>query len=179
MAKKTKAFKDLLNLEQRRQHRQATSDALAQRFAKGSLGSKTSKVVVEPAGQVKMSEVMEDFVAPFLDLASTSEARKKLFAIAIFGWNLALMPESKRQQEVEKAVASICAGISDHQLIEDTRLILNDFIEHKLAEFPDYKRLILDFELREDRRGKMYISVMSTPDPDASGTETLQPLPNS
>ncbi len=75
------------------------------------------------------------------------------------------MPEGIRQLEVEKAVAEICPGFSDDRLGEDTRIILNDFIEHKLTEFPDYKRLVLDFELREDKRGTRYISIMSTPDP--------------
>ncbi len=165
MAKKSKGFKDLLNLEQRQQQQRATSDALAQRFTQGQWGKGGSEVVVEPEGQVKMSEVIEDFVTPFLDVATTPKARKKLFAIAIFGWNLALMPEGTRQLEVEKAVAAICAGFSDDRLGEDTRIILNDFIEHKLTEFPDYKRLVLDFELREDKRGTRYISIMSTPDP--------------
>ena len=107
----------------------------------------------------------KNFVTPFLDVVSTPKARKELFAIAICGWNLALLPEDVRQLEVEKVIAKICAGVSDVRLTEDTRILLNDFIEHKLTDFPDYKRFVLDFELREDKPGTLYISIMSTPDP--------------
>jgi hypothetical protein len=41
-------------------------------------------VVVEPKGQIKMSEVIENFVNPCLDVVHTPKAHKQLFAIASF-----------------------------------------------------------------------------------------------
>src|SRR4051812_46828121 len=55
-----------------------------------------SKVVYEPAGREKMSEVLEDFIEPYRDMADGENALRKLLTLALLAWNAALLPEDRR-----------------------------------------------------------------------------------
>jgi hypothetical protein len=53
------------------------------------------------SGEVKMSEVLEEFVEPYLDFAQNRSQREKLFSIAVIAWNLAIMPGNERQPMID------------------------------------------------------------------------------
>jgi hypothetical protein len=53
------------------------------------------KLVIAPSGRVKMSEVLEDFVEPYMDLADTEEAFHKLLTLAIMAWNASFLSEEE------------------------------------------------------------------------------------
>ncbi len=162
MAKKSKGFKQLLYEEQWHQSKSAAETALAKRFQQ-RWGS-NHLVVPSAEGQVKLSEALETLVTPYLEEADAYEVSYGLFTMAVFGWNLALFPEESRAAEVEKAVALFAEQNSDPEYLEDTRAILNELIERKRNLFPQLQRHILDFELKENRRGKFFLSVVSTPE---------------
>ncbi|MGQ9872672.1 hypothetical protein [Leptodesmis sp.] len=47
------------------------------------MGEKFAGMVTNPKGEVKMSEVLEEFVEPYLDFAQNRSQREKLFSIAV------------------------------------------------------------------------------------------------
>ena len=61
---------------------------------------KGRKVVVEPRGVAKMSEVLEAFVEPFLDHAHTEDATRTLLMLAVLEWNASGLPEEEQRKMV-------------------------------------------------------------------------------
>lgn len=166
MARKSKGFSDLLHQERIKSMDQAGMEALASRSKDGPL--KNTEIVTNPEGEAKMSEVLEDFAAPYLEHTKSGNEQMQLLGIAIIAWNLALMPAKRRKKEKNAFLTIMCEDL-DSQLSEeartefrrDTSEILDDLIERKLTWFKNNKRHILDYEVQETR-GHLHISVMST-----------------
>ena len=162
MARKSKGFNELLNQQRQGVRPQESDNRLAQRV-KQNLKGKVIDVIANPKGEVKMSEVLEAFVEPYLDVASNLEQRQKMFALAVVAWNIALLPEEEQQKEMEMMINQIFGG-HDRQMQRDIRDILKELVERKQKFFADNQRYILDFELT-GRRNDLRLSVVSSPSP--------------
>ena len=112
----------------------------------------------EPRGEVRMSEVLEAFVEPYLGLASTDNGQRVLFQIASLAWNAAILPADKRRALLDQ-VAETLPGFQGEARKELQDLLAN-MIARKLALFDDNKRFILSVELTGAEGG--YLSVIST-----------------
>lgn len=107
-----------------------------------------------------MSEVLEAFVEPYLDVVDSHTAREKLFMTAVAAWNLALMPAKQRSTLIKELIAA-SVDKNDRLTQQDMREILNEMVARKLDLFPDNKRFIVNFQLQETK-GKFHLSVAST-----------------
>ncbi len=83
MARKSKGFSEILNQQRADKAHQKGLEKLQQKVQKGPLGDKFAGMVTNPKGEVKMSEVLEEFVEPYLDFAQNRSQREKLFSIAV------------------------------------------------------------------------------------------------
>jgi hypothetical protein len=160
MAKKSKGFGELL-YQQRAEnlHREGLAK-LQEKVQHGAMGDKFAGMVTDPKGEVKMSEVLEAFVEPYLDFARNQSQREKLFGIAMIAWNLALIPGGDRPSLINKMIK---AGIKSNDLLaqQDTREIINEMIVRKQNFFANNKRYIIDFQL-QDAGKQFHLSVAST-----------------
>lgn len=68
--------------------------AIKRKLARGPF--RDHKFVIEPPGQIKMSDVLLDFVAPYRHFVNTIEAYRKLLLVAVIAWNAALLPECEQ-----------------------------------------------------------------------------------
>jgi hypothetical protein len=119
------------------------------------------KLVADPKGQIKMSEVLEDFVEPYLEkVEDTLEAQTKLISVAVLAWNAALLPVEERREMLDDAVGKALKGASAKEK-QGFREIVDTMIERKLAHFAEYGRAIIDFELTDIGSG-YHLSVVST-----------------
>jgi hypothetical protein len=117
-------------------------------------------LIHEPRGKEKMSEVLEEFAQPYLDLVDDSyEMQNKVMATAVLAWNFTLLPRKARKAAVEDLVSSL--SLQDEKMEEDTRRILKDMIERKKRYFRANKRFIISYELSMTKNG-FYLSVAST-----------------
>jgi hypothetical protein len=114
------------------------------------------KVVVEPSSEVKMSEVIMDFVEPYRDYAHTYEEFNELIALAVVTWNAALLPEDEGEKMVDRLT-----GVFSPSEAEDFKEIVETLMERKRRYFSDNKRLILDYHV-SDSGEDFYLSVAST-----------------
>lgn len=160
MARRSKEFGELVRQQRREKDQQETLDKLARRVKRKL---KETDVIINPNGEVKMSEVLQAFIEPYLDFAIDRDQREKMFTIAIFAWNLALLPP-EQQQQATKEMIDETLGKQDRQAKQDMREIVEELIERKRKFFPDNQRYILDFELKETRND-FYLSVISAPTP--------------
>jgi hypothetical protein len=151
MANKPKGFGKPLHQKQTEESQRKDLEKLAKKLSKGEFGNKSVDMVISPSGVAKMSEVLENFIEPYLEFARTHQQRKHLFEIAVTAWNLALLPVDERQTVMEEAIAPILS--SQTTLIQhDFQEIVDGMIERKLDYFADNKRFIVSFELKDTGR---------------------------
>lgn len=126
------------------------------------LGRKAA-FLTEPPDGIKMSEVLEAFVEPYLDLANTFDELRLLFLTAILAWNIALLPEDRQQAAIEDLVEKGVRA-EDEEAEEaraDLRSVLNELIARKELFFAEYNRFIVDFRLM-DTGDRYYLTVLSS-----------------
>ncbi len=123
------------------------------------------KIVRNPPGQVKMSEVLRQFVEPYWHIPDDEEAMRKLLTTALVAWNTALLPETERADHLAKIAEAL-----PEETHEDFYAIVGEMIERKEKQFAQYDRPIIDYEL-VDRGDEYHISVISfVPDQESGGT---------
>ncbi len=118
------------------------------------------KVIFNPDGEVKMSEVLTEFIKPYMKRVNTVDEHRKLLVIAVLAWNAAILPEEKRQEMVNTLLANL--QMPDDK---DFRSIIEMMIERKMKHFAEIRRLIVNFELT-DLGSSTHLSVASTLDKD-------------
>ena len=114
------------------------------------------QLILNPSGQVKMSEVLENFVEPYWEYASTEDEMKKLLLVATVAWNAAMMEDEKRREFLRQVLNSTPEDVRD-----EVSKVLKEMIKRKQEEFGECVRNILDIKLTMTRNGP-HLSVVST-----------------
>lgn len=126
--------------------------------SKGIIDVEKDKIIYEPKGVAKMSEVLLDFIKPYAEYAETFEAYEDLIMVAIVAWNIALISEKQNKDLVKEMIKDLNLSKSDSQ---DMRNIMQELIERKKKHFAEYNRIITDYQITE--AGSEYrLSVAST-----------------
>ena len=160
MGRKSKGFGEILKQKRAEKIHQKGLEKLQQKIQKGPLGDQVVGMVPNPKGEVKMSEVLEAFVEPYLDFTHTRSQREKLFTLAVIAWNLAMMPEQERQPMIDELINVGLKG-NDPLAQQDTRKIIDELIARKQKYFAKNQRYILNFQLQETG-DQCHLSVAST-----------------
>ncbi len=159
MPKQSKEFQELLKQQKQSKDNQKHLNELAQKVKKGALGSSAVEIVIEPPGAEKMSEVLEEFIDPYIDTVHNIEAHRSLYELAVFAWNISLLPETKQQKMVDQFIGRILLG--DPQAQEETKQLISELIMRKKKYFANIKRFIADFTLKGTGKHR-HLSVAST-----------------
>jgi hypothetical protein len=151
MASKSKGFGKPLHLKQTEESQRKDLEKLGKKLSQGEFANKSIDMVISPSGVAKMSEVLENFVEPYLEFARNHQQRIQLFEIAVTAWNLALLPIDERQTVMAEAIAPILS--SQTALVQhDFQEIVDGMIGRKLDYFAENKRFIMSFELKDTGR---------------------------
>lgn len=162
MAKKSKTFSELLRLQKMSQGYQKPLKSFEKKLREKSSAFK--EIVVSPSGEVKMSEVLEDFVEPYRESRETKESMQRLLTLGTIAWNLALSPESERQKMIDRVFNDDLLG-GDKKLKAEIQELIEELIARKNRYFSENRRMIVDFELKE-LGSNYHISVASTLSPE-------------
>ena len=135
-------------------------EALKQRVKQSSFD--VEEVIVEPKGAVRMSEVLSEFVEPYIQDAVTEEDYRKVLTLATMAWNASFLPEEKRGEMITDVMDK---GLpeADAKLKAGLRKVVDEMIARKQVHFAEYKRDIIDFELTDTGEG-YHLTVASTMD---------------
>lgn len=106
-------------------------------FAKAYEKEHPDAILTCGMAEEKMSEVIEDFAAPLLDIADSPEDVEKALMIAAFAWNYALLKESG-SADVDRDEPGLLADPA-------IRKILDALVIRKRELYPDNRRAILGF----------------------------------
>jgi len=116
-------------------------------------------VHVGAVGNIKTSDVLDDFVKPFADLIEDADAYRRLLTLGMLAWNAALEPEWRQQQMVDDVIGKGLAA--ETQWVQmNCRQIVNQLVERKRKYFAQYKRPILNFMLQDTGDG-YHLTVIS------------------
>jgi hypothetical protein len=136
---------------------------LVSKMKEGGLLGEGHKILYEPKGQAKMSEVILDFIKPYTEHARTDNAYESLLVLAMIAWNVAMLPESDRKAMIDRAVASLNLPSAERKELE---ALMVDMVERKNKHFADRRRVITGHQLTKTKNG-FDLSVASSVDIDA------------
>ena len=128
---------------------------------------KRSPELPELSGVLKMSDVLDELVAPFNRDDLTDEELKQLLTYGVLAWNLAIVPKAVARQMFD--------AIHDPRkssLVQRTEAwaLIEALAERKVILFPDIDRLIIDFTLTRDG-DSLHLNVLSTLTPPAKSAD--------
>lgn len=113
------------------------------------------KIVLQPSGEIKMSEVLIDFIEPYSEYWETEEELSKLLSLAIVAWNAALFSGTERKEFIERMLKVVPPIVR-----QDMRAIIEEMMQRKEKHFASNKRMIVSFQLIMTRE-EPYLSVAS------------------
>ena len=158
MAERSKGFGKLVYTKKAKARGQKDLQKFANQFSQSPVSDRFTKLVTNPKGISKMSEILEEFAEPYYEFAITYGQRKKLFETAMLAWNLCLIPEDDRVSSLAKLIEQ---EISDDEDREDFKQIVSELMVRKLTYFADVRRTIVEFQLA-DHGHAFHLSVVST-----------------
>lgn len=118
-------------------------------------------LLMNPNQAAKMSEVLENFVSPYMDVTASKEELQVLFSMGMSAWNIALEPVAERAEIIEKFVDKVFRTQSAKSSEVGKNFIL-ELIDRKNKSFANNQRRIISFDLDYISMGEYHISVAST-----------------
>jgi hypothetical protein len=110
----------------------------------------------------KVSKMIEQFAAGYIARGETDEERRNYLNCACTAWNIAVLPEHKRESALRHVVEEYKRdnpGIDDaDDHLHDLRILVAD----KLRMFPDAKMVIVNAFLEHIDGTKFRLNVVST-----------------
>ena len=122
---------------------QGISDAMLAALKRQGLASGLDRVSTPP-NQVRMSEVLAEFIKPLLVHATDIKQAEMFVMLAAAGWNTALLPADKREQLFAEVI-----GRQPPDLRDGLVTMINAFVERKQQFFAGYGRFILSVTVTE------------------------------
>ncbi len=111
-------------------------------------------LIPTPAGEVRMSEVIAEFIEPYpwTDL----EDLKKLVSLAVMAWNLTLFPVEQREKMLQELALKVPPDFR-----RELRAHVEDLMRRKLEHFAGNTKVILDYQVTMTPDGP-HVQVIST-----------------
>ncbi len=116
------------------------------------------EAVINEPGVIRMSEVLEEFLEPYLEMIHTHRERDTLFSLGVFAWNAALLPQSESNDSIKHLLN---LATKNDLVASEIQEILDGMIERKLEYFADIRRVIINIELT-GQEDDFHLSVAST-----------------
>ena len=110
------------------------------------------------ADGIKMSEVLGEFVQPYLKYAETEEGYRKLMTIALVAWNASLLPKESQAEMIDEVLEKL-----PPEARADGKRIVKGLMRRKQRLFAEYRRAVVDFEVT-DLGDAFHLQVASTPE---------------
>jgi len=107
-----------------------------------------------------MSDVLDEFIEPYGDMADTDDAYENLLRLGMLAWNAALLPAERRQAMIDETIE---AGFStaSRSIQALAREVVEALVRRKLEHFAANQRMIISFKLSHTKDG-LHLSVAST-----------------
>lgn len=127
---------------------------------------KRSPELSELPGVLKMSDVLDELVAPFNHDDLTDEELEQVLTYGVLAWNLAVVPKAVARQMFDAIHDPQKSSLAERM---EAWALIEALTERKVILFPDIDRLIIDFTLTRDG-DSLHLNVISTLTPPANSS---------
>lgn len=126
----------------------------------GKVTEKTgdAKYMVNPSGEISMSDAISQIVEPYRDDALDYHAFRTLVTFACTAWNASILSDDKRKEMLNAMLTALPANKRDRS---EALSLVKELMNRKNILYPDVKRLIVDFKVT-DLGDDFHIAVAST-----------------
>lgn len=93
-----------------------------------------------------MSDVMVEFLDPYLDDVGTLQAFERIVDLGVLAWNAALLDEERIREFLEEFAANPAEDPETRRTVTD---LLRSLVERKKAHFAGNRRIIRAFKVRD------------------------------
>lgn len=93
--------------------------------------------------EMKVSQMILDVAAQFIELGSSEEERQTNLDIACKAWNISILPKSKRKKEYNNFLNEMRTQIKDKEIMRWLKEDLDGLIKAKLDLYPNEKKPIV------------------------------------
>ena len=110
-------------------------------------------IVTTNKGPIKYSEVLKDFVSPYMIKCRDFNAAKKLLTIGAMVWNLAHIKQSKGNKAYENTIKELEIEFKNSEIgfkVADISDFLMELIDRKIKYFSHHKILYNNVEIIEN-----------------------------
>jgi hypothetical protein len=127
---------------------------------------KPRNVAINTLPEIKMSELIEQYAADYIDMGENTEERQNHLNGACLG-NIAVFPEHSREEAFRRVVAGYKRMNPDVTDADNLEHNLRAPIQKKLEMFPDIKKVIIDAMIETINETKYRIYITSTDDKES------------
>jgi hypothetical protein len=103
-----------------------------------------TEVTINPPGETKMSQVLEELIAPYLEETHTLDEFKNLVLLGRLAWNAALLPAEERDVFLKQVRNTL-----PRALRADIGHLLKSLILRKFTLFPNDRRYIISIHVTD------------------------------
>jgi len=107
---------------------------------------------------VNMSEIMQQFIEPFLESVATADDLRNLVALASIAWNVTLLPPERRQAALDEMLAALPPGLRT-----GAEAPVQVMMDRKFQHFAEFKRPVLRFNVQTLEDGNFYLQIAALP----------------
>ena len=104
--------------------------------------------VINPPGQEKMSEVLEQFIEPYLGAVDDVASMQKLTALATVAWNAAILADDRRESFLDSIMDTF-----PKKARADAAQMIEEMIQRKNRYFADNRRQIVNVQVTDTGDG--------------------------
>jgi hypothetical protein len=120
--------------------------------------NKNAKFIINPQGQVSMSDAISQLIEPFRDDAPDFDSFRNLVTFACLAWNISVLPKEEQDEMMNKMIAKAPTNLEDRL---DMLGLVTELIDRKKKLFPKVSRMIVDYKVT-DRGKNFHIAIAST-----------------
>jgi hypothetical protein len=96
----------------------------------------------------KVSQMILDVAAQFIELAESQEERQTHLDIACKAWNISILPKSQRNKEYNRYLNEVRAKITDKEVMRYFKEDVDGLIKAKLELYPNEKKPIISAKIK-------------------------------
>ena len=144
----------------RKRKNKGASSILKDFTAEVAAKKKIGKFVLNPKGEVSMSDAISQLIEPYKDDAPDYNSFSKLVSLACVAWNTSILPQEKQDEAINK-IMTVFQGKIDlgHEVLG----LLTELMDGKRKLFPNVSRMIIEYKVT-DQGNNFHIAVASTMD---------------
>ena len=145
----------------KRKRKNKSNEAILKDFAQEVTAKKESaKFLLNPKGEISMSDAVSELIDPFKDDAPTYDAFLNLVTFGCIAWNASILPKEKQDEMINEMLVAVPRSFEDR--LELLGLV-TELMDRKKKLFPNVSRMIVDYKVT-DQGNNFHIAIASTID---------------